>query len=163
MPKSTLQLWYTRALIYGGTTILALKSAIEVLLRLLGPIFIFLGFGLISFAVYVHFSFVLPWYADGPVITWSIFSMVHLSMDIWLCIGIAYNYFKSAVTPALQFGIDLTPAELAVLKNNAASGSSRRNTRFCKYCASMKTLLDELEEKIKLTFKPCFYRRKGQD
>ena len=84
-------------------------------------------------------------------------------MDIWLCIGIAYNYFKSAVTPALQFGIDLTPAELAVLKNNAASGSSRRNTRFCKYCASMKTLLDELEEKIKLTFKPCFYRRKGQD
>lgn len=134
MAKSTIELWTTKALVYGGSLILVLKSAIEVLLRLLGPIFIVLGFGLISYAVFVHFTFVLPWYADGPVLQFSLFSLVHLSMDIWLCIGIAYNYFKSAVTSPLQFGINLTPAELAVQKNLSKNGSSRLNTRFCKYC-----------------------------
>jgi hypothetical protein len=99
-----------------------------------------LGLGLISYAVFVHFSFVLPWYSDGPVLSFSLFSVIHLTMDVWLCIGIAWNYIKSAVTRPLTFSVDLAPAELAVLAASSKTESSRKNARYCKYCTSQALL-----------------------
>ena len=117
--------------------ILAIKSAFEIALRFLGPIFVLLGFSLISFAVYVHFTFVLSWYSGEPVLTLSIYTLFHLSVDIWLCIGIAWNYFKCAATLALKFDVELSPEELAAIQSTSAGQSSRKNTRYCKYCTSI--------------------------
>jgi len=114
-----------------------IKSVFEVLLRLLGPVFVLLGFSLISFAVYVHFTFVLSWYSGESVLSLSLFSLFHLLVDIWLCIGIAWNYFKSAVTPPLKFDVELSPTELAAIESSSVSQSSRTNMRYCKYCASI--------------------------
>lgn len=118
-----------------ASCLLFIKSAFEVALRFLGPVFVVLGFSLISFAVYVHFTFVLSWYSGEPVLSLSIFSLFHLSVDIWLCIGIAWNYFKSAVTPALKFDVEISPEELAAIQSSDGTQSSRKNTRYCKYCA----------------------------
>lgn len=118
----------------GLKLVLACKWVLERLLRVLGPVFVILGFGLISYAVYVHFVFVLPWYSESPVLSFNLFSVIHLSLDIWLCLGIAWNYSKSVITKPLAFKIELPPEELAMLKSNGAEQSSRKNTRYCKYC-----------------------------
>lgn len=141
MARPWSKLVWTRFLTSCFKILLGLKSVFEFLLRLTGPIFVVLGGGLISFAVYVHFTFVLPWYSNGPLLTPSLFTLIHLAMDIWLCIGIAWNYGKSVASRPLQHAIELDPAEVAVLQAASKTGSSRSNTRYCKYCTSKKTLL----------------------
>lgn len=134
MAKAVFRLYATKALIVLGTALLGLKKGVEVFLRLLGPIFFCLGFALISYAVYVHYTFVLPWFSGYPAFSWNLFSLVHNLVGVWLSLGIAYNYAKSALTPALNFSIELSPAEIAVMNASEKNVSSRKNARFCKYC-----------------------------
>lgn len=129
-----MKLYALKALAAIGHFVLRAKVVVEFMLRLLGPIFFCLGFSLISYAVYVHYTFVLTWYSGKPAFSFTLFSLVHNSMGIWLCIGIAWNFTKAAFTPALDFGQHLTPAEIAIAKANSQNLSSRQNSRFCKYC-----------------------------
>lgn len=140
-----LRLYATKALVVVGTMLLGLKKVMELFLRLLGPVFFCLGFSLISYAVYVHYTFVLPWFSGYPAFSWNLFSLVHNVVGVWLSAGIAYNYIKAAMTPTLNFSVELSPGEIAVMKANAQNLSSRTNTRFCKYCTSSSHQIEALK------------------
>lgn len=111
------------------------KSVFEKLLDYTGPFFVFFGSGLISFAIYVHFMVVLPWYNEGPIFKMNFSSLLHFIISAWLMVGIAWNYTQSVIKRPFKIEFNLTHEEIELLASQPQE-SNKGQSRFCKTCTS---------------------------
>eukprot|EP01089_Gocevia_fonbrunei_P002672 TRINITY_DN12588_c0_g1_i1.p1 TRINITY_DN12588_c0_g1~~TRINITY_DN12588_c0_g1_i1.p1 ORF type:complete len:317 (-),score=22.09 TRINITY_DN12588_c0_g1_i1:26-976(-) len=109
----------------------------EMLIRLIGPLFVLTAWTLLSSTVYIFFTVILPYHVET---IWSVAGLFHLCIDIFLMQGVFFNYFMCVFTPA---GTSPEPSDedmekIHQLENEPAPERGRGFSKFCRPCRALK-------------------------
>eukprot|EP01088_Endostelium_zonatum_P003300 TRINITY_DN14509_c0_g1_i1.p1 TRINITY_DN14509_c0_g1~~TRINITY_DN14509_c0_g1_i1.p1 ORF type:complete len:337 (-),score=35.22 TRINITY_DN14509_c0_g1_i1:27-1037(-) len=108
----------------------------EMLIRMVGPLFVLFAWTMLSCVVYVFWNGILQYHTP----LWTPYGFFHIAIDLFLIQGVFFNYFMCVFTPPGSPPEPQTEEEIKTINDLEHEKTPERGKGFSKYCKPCRTI-----------------------